>query len=201
MPPKVDVNDPENARLLKLFESLNLSGNRAIETLTNPKHTAALESVITDNQLASKSIDPKASALIVSASTGKDASNKCSRDYVVSRILDGSLASSDQLNAAYKFLANTTGQPDKAAFDAECGVGKLSHPRHVAAAVLQDEIQKTKTHVLEPMGDSSPHGMQFLFFLTTYRYCSMSALILSKRSSMLTLFVQRISAFRQQASS
>lgn len=126
MPPKVDVNDPENARLLKLFETLNLSGNRAIETLTNPKHTAALESVISDNKLTSKSIDPKASALIVSASTAKEASNKASRDYVVSRIIDGSLASSDQVNAAYKFLANVDGVPDKDAFDKECGVGKFT---------------------------------------------------------------------------
>ncbi len=59
MPPKVDVNDPENARLLKLFESLNLAGNRAVETLTNSKHTAALESVISDNELTSKTIDPR----------------------------------------------------------------------------------------------------------------------------------------------
>lgn len=128
MPPKVDVNDPENARLLKLFESLNLSGNRAIETLTNPKHVAALESVIADNQLTDKSIDPKASALIISASTGKDASNKVSRNYVVSRIVDGSLTSSDQVNAAYKFLATVDGEPDKATFDKECGVGKFSQP-------------------------------------------------------------------------
>ena len=158
MPPKVDVNDPENARLLKLFETLNLSGNRAIETLTNPKHTAALESVITDNELASKSIDPKASALIVSASTAKEASNKSSRDYVVSRIIDGSLTSSDQVNAAYKFLANVNGVPDKAAFDKECGVGKfttLAHPytddcavifieHSDAAAILKDDHQKPK---------------------------------------------------------
>lgn len=124
MPPKVDVNDPENARLLKLFESLNLSGNRAVETLTNSKHTAALESVISDNSLASRSIDPKASALIISASTSKEASDKHRRDYVVSRILDGSLTSSDQVSAAYKFLASVDGEPDKAAFDKECGVGK-----------------------------------------------------------------------------
>ena len=127
MPPKVDVNDPENARLLDLFESsLNLSGNRAIETLTNPKHVAALESVIADNNLTQKSIDPKASALIISASTSKDATNKSSRDYVVSRIVDGSLTSSDQVNAAYKYLATLSGQPDKAAFDKECGVGKYA---------------------------------------------------------------------------
>lgn len=126
MPPKVDVNDPENARLLKLFESLNLSGNRAIETLTNPKHVAALESVISDHNLTHKSIDPKASALIISASTAKEASNKPSRDYVVSRIVDGSLTSSDQVNAAYKYLATLNGEPDKASFDKECGVGKCS---------------------------------------------------------------------------
>lgn len=124
MPPKVDVNDPENVRLLKLFESLNLSGNRAIETLTNPKHVAALEDVIADNHLTDKSIDSKASALIISASTSKDASNKNSRDYVVSRILDGSLTSSDQVNAAYKYLATVDGEPDKQGFDKECGVGK-----------------------------------------------------------------------------
>lgn len=132
MPPKVDVNDPENARLLKLFESLNLSGNRAIETLTNPKHVAALESVIADNQLTTKTIDPKASALIISASTANDASNTPSRDYIVSRIVDGSLTSSDQVNAAYKFLANVTGEPDKPSFDKQCGVGKypaFSTPR------------------------------------------------------------------------
>ncbi|EST08533.1 Glutamyl/glutaminyl-tRNA synthetase, class Ib, anti-codon binding domain protein [Kalmanozyma brasiliensis GHG001] len=135
MPPKVDVNHPENARLLKLFESLNLSGNRAVETLTNPKHVAALESVIADNNLTSKSLDPKASALIISASTAKEASNKPKRDYVVSRIVDGSLASSDQVNAAYKFLATTDGEPDKASFDKECGVGVVVTPEQCRSAV------------------------------------------------------------------
>lgn len=124
MPPKVDVNDPENARLLKLFESLNLTGNRAIETLTNPKHVAAIESVIAHNHLTNKQIDPKASALIISASTAKDASNQPARDYIVSRILDASLTSSDQVNAAYKYLSSLNSEPDKAAFDKECGVGK-----------------------------------------------------------------------------
>lgn len=144
MPPKVDVNDPENARLLKLFESLNLAGNRAVETLTNSKHTAALESVISDNELTSKTIDPKASALIISASTAKEASNKTHRDYVVSRILDGSLASSEQVNAAYKFLANVDGEPDKASFDKECGVGKYSFWQIAGAATAtsNDEIKK-----------------------------------------------------------
>lgn len=137
MPPKIDVNDPENARLLKLFESLNLSGNRAIETLTNPKHTAALESVIADNNLTDKTIDPKASALIISASTAKEASNKQSRDYVVSRIVDGSLTSSDQVNAAYKFLATLNGEPDKAAFDKECGVGKYMQPSWAAGSIFE----------------------------------------------------------------
>lgn len=167
MPPKVDVNDPENARLLKLFESLNLSGNRAIETLTNPKYTAALESVIADNQLTSKSIDPQASALVISASLAKDASNKASRDYVVSRIIDGSLTTSDQVNAAYKYLATVSGEPDKAAFDKECGVGTYRPLGAAAAARSKDETQKPQTHVLEPKGDLSPHGMQFLFYLTS----------------------------------
>lgn len=124
MPPKVDVNDPENVRLLKLFESLNLTGNRALETLTNPKHTSALESVIADNNLTAQSIDPKASALIIIASTGKEASATSSRNYVVSRIVDGSLNSTDQVNAAYKYLATVDGQTDPRQFDAECGVGK-----------------------------------------------------------------------------
>lgn len=153
MPPKIDVNDPENARLLKLFESLNLSGNRAIETLTNPKHTAALESVITDNNLTGQSIDPKASALIISASTAKEASNKTSRDYVVSRIVDGSLTSSDQVNAAYKFLAATNGEPDKASFDKECGVGKYQHRyRQQQQPSRKMRYKKPQTHVLEPSG-------------------------------------------------
>lgn len=124
MPPKVDANDPENARLLKLFESLNLTGNRALETLTNPKHTSALESVIADNNLTAQTIDPKASALIITASTGKEASDKASRDYVVSRIVDGSLTSTDQVNTAYKYLASVHGTPDTQQFNAECGVGK-----------------------------------------------------------------------------
>ncbi|GAC95741.1 glutamyl-tRNA synthetase [Pseudozyma hubeiensis SY62] len=149
MPPKVDVNDPENVRLLKLFESLNLSGNRAIETLTNPKHVAALENVIVDNHLTDKSIDPKASALIISASTAKDASNKNSRDYVVSRILDGSLTSSDQVNAAYKYLDTVDGEPDKQAFDKECGVGVVVTPEQSRKAV--DEYIASHRSELDPV--------------------------------------------------
>ncbi|KAJ1024666.1 hypothetical protein NDA13_004593 [Ustilago tritici] len=149
MPPKVDVNNPENARLLTLFQSLNLSGNRAVETLTNPKHVAALESVINDNQLTSKNIDPKASALIISASTANQASDKNSRDYVVSRIVDGSLTSSDQVNAAYKFLANVDGEPDKAAFDKECGVGVVVTPEQCRKAV-QDYVASHRSE-LDPV--------------------------------------------------
>lgn len=124
MPPKVDASDPENARLLNLFQSLNLTGNRALETLTNPKHTFALESVITDNGLAGRDLDPKASALIIIASTSKESSVKKNRDYVVSRIVDGSLTSNDQITAAYKYLASVDGEPDKQSFDTECGVGE-----------------------------------------------------------------------------
>lgn len=124
MPPKVDASDPENARLLNLFQSLNLTGNRALETLKNPKHTFALESVITDNGLAGRDLDPKASALIIIASTSKESSVKKNRDYVVSRIVDGSLTSNDQITAAYKYLASVDGEPDKQSFDTECGVGE-----------------------------------------------------------------------------
>ncbi|KAN0064519.1 Glutaminyl-tRNA synthetase [Thecaphora frezii] len=135
MAPKVDVNDPENARLLELFASISLTGPKAIDTLNNPKHTAAIESAILDHQLAAKNLDPKTSTLVVAAATAKDATDPANRSYVIQRVLDASLKSADQINVAYKFLDASNGVPDKTAFDKECGVSVTITPEQCRAAV------------------------------------------------------------------
>lgn len=98
MPPKVDLKDPAVAKLVELFATISLTGSRATETLSNPKHAAAVENAITELDLSSKAIDAKASALIVAATSPKSNLDKPKRDYLVGRILDGSLKSTDQVN-------------------------------------------------------------------------------------------------------
>ncbi|WFD32096.1 glutamine--tRNA ligase [Malassezia sp. CBS 17886] len=133
MAPKLDPADPAVARLLALFESISLTGQRAQDTVKNPKYARSLERVITSLGLGDKGLDAKTSSMVVvAASHGADLpADKL--DYVAARIVGGDLRTADQIHAACAFVAAS--DVDKDAFDRACGVGVTVTPDACREAV------------------------------------------------------------------
>jgi len=127
MPPKVDTSDPEVKRLLEQFASISFTGQKANETLRNAKRAEVLSKLIEKSHLAEKKLDTKGGALIVAAASNapNDLSFEC-RSYVIERIVDGSLTTTDRVSEACKYMGNVEDptKVDKAAFDTSCGVGE-----------------------------------------------------------------------------
>ncbi|KAE8219666.1 hypothetical protein CF319_g6681 [Tilletia indica] len=143
-PAKVDTSDPAVASLLDLFaSSLSLTGPKAIDIVRQPKQATALEEAIKTHNLNTLStpLDAKTGALVVSAvtSSGGSGLNEEKRKYVVQRVLDGSLRTTDQVTAALKYLDNKSesvpSSADQAGFDAACGVGVTITPEQCRSAV------------------------------------------------------------------
>ncbi|KAK0549615.1 Glutaminyl-tRNA synthetase [Tilletia horrida] len=138
MAPKVDTSDPAIAALLDLFSSsLNLTGPKALDLVKQPKQSAALADTIKALQLSS--VDAKRGALIVTAvtSSGGAGITEEKRRYVVQRVLDESLKTTDQVTTALKYLEKSgTAEPkDKTDFDQACGVGITITPEQCRTSV------------------------------------------------------------------
>ena len=134
MAPKLDVNDPQVARLLELFSKISLTGQRAQDTVKNAKYAASLEQVITSLHLDEANLDAKTSSLVVvAASNGCDLA-EAKRAYVVQRIVKGDLKSTDQVTAALKFVGAHDAIDDNE-FDEACGVGVTISPEQCRTAV------------------------------------------------------------------
>lgn len=152
MAPKIDPKDPAVARLVDLFATISLTGQKAIDTIRNPNLCSSLENVIEKEGLSTKGLDAKGGTLVVSAVTLGINLPEEKRSYVVRRILDGSLKTTDQVSgacswmrmmssigpllisisllsasprtAACKYIEPLSGEVDQSEFDRECGVGK-----------------------------------------------------------------------------
>ena len=134
MAPKLDVNDPQVARLLDLFAKISLTGQRAQDTVKNAKYARSLEQVIHALRLDEANLDAKtSSAVVVAASNGADLAPEA-REYVVRRVLKGDLKSTDQIQTAVKYVA-AHDAIDDADFDTQCGVGVEVTPEQCRAAV------------------------------------------------------------------
>ncbi|CAO1622787.1 unnamed protein product [Sympodiomycopsis kandeliae] len=124
MPPKVNLDDPEVARIIDLFSKISYTGPKAQETTRNAKHVAAIESVITRNNLAEQNLDAKLGSNVVFGATQGTALPEEKRDYLVKKIVKGDLDNDDRIKTAIKFLGSVKGDTvEEAAFDKECGVG------------------------------------------------------------------------------
>jgi hypothetical protein len=124
MPPKVDTSDPHIKRLSEQFASIGLIDPKAEETLRNAKKSEVLSTLIEKNEIAEKKLD---TTLVVAAASNppKDLSIE-QRSYVVERIADGSLNTTDRVSEACKYVhgVEDPAKIDKAGFDAACGVGE-----------------------------------------------------------------------------
>jgi hypothetical protein len=129
MPPKPDPSDPNVQKLLSQFASIGFVGQTANNTIRNPKKAEVLSQLIEKNHLGEKNLGSKGGALIVAAAS--DPPNDLSfenRNYVVERIVDGSLTTTDRVSEACKYMATVQNpaEVNKDSFDAACGVGELS---------------------------------------------------------------------------
>lgn len=103
MAPKIDLQDPQVIQLLELFSSISLTGQKAQDALKNSTQSSCLQSILKDEELnlesKGKQLDSKVNNLIVVASTTlTDPELQIgSRKYVVKRVMDESLKSSDQV--------------------------------------------------------------------------------------------------------
>ncbi len=127
------LSKEEEGQLSELFaQSLNLTGAKAKDVLKKPAQAQLLAQLIRDNRIdtpeasaaALGKLDAKAATLIVAAVTSPGKLQDDKRGYIVSRVLDGSLKSTDQVNAACKYLETKELPVDQADFDKECGVGE-----------------------------------------------------------------------------
>lgn len=97
MPPKFNPEAPENASLISLFSSLGLSKNAAENLVRAPKQSAPFKALIDDYDLAGKTFDDKQAAALVKLSAIGGKLQSPERGFVVSKIVDGSLKSPDQV--------------------------------------------------------------------------------------------------------
>lgn len=137
MPPKVNLDDPEVARLIDLFSKISYTGKQAQDTVRNPKHSAALETAITRNDLASKGLDSKQGTNVVFAVTQSAALSDDKRDILVQKTIKGDLDNDDRIKTAIKYLSSTPegSSVDEAALDKECGVGVVVTKEQVESIV------------------------------------------------------------------
>ncbi|KAF5359049.1 hypothetical protein D9758_004752 [Tetrapyrgos nigripes] len=116
----------EEDALIPLFKSIGLTQAKAAEATKSPKAATTLKTLIEKYSLTSRGLDEKQASLI-SALAGQLAksSNVDSEkeEFVVNKILDGSLKSTDQVLAAVKYVGSHLSPIDNADFDKECGVG------------------------------------------------------------------------------
>lgn len=129
MAPKPDSLDADGQRFLDQFASISFTGQKAKETLRNASRAEVLAKLIEERQLGDKKLDVKGGALVVAAASSPPADLAFeSRSYVVERIIDGSLDSTDRVAVACKYMADVpdASQIDKAGFDAACGVGECA---------------------------------------------------------------------------
>jgi len=148
------LSKEEEQELSQLYaSSLNLASSKSKDLLKKPAQAHLLADIIRSHGLGSQEAGPssaggkfdgKVGTLLVTAVTSPLKLDDEKRKYVVTRVLDGSLKSTDQVNAASKFLESKDLPVDQAEFDEESGVGECYGP----GKRLKRMRFKTKKHVL-----------------------------------------------------
>lgn len=127
----------EVEELVELFTSIGLDGSKAAETVKNKKLSANLCGAINEAG-AEKGTDRAVGIMLYSLAATCPSGLVKYRSYLAKRVADRSIKSDDQLQAAYKFVADIPQTEDKvndAAFNEACGVGVIVHEETVRRAV------------------------------------------------------------------
>ena len=151
MAPKLDTSDPHVARLVDLFATISLTGQRAADTIKNPKYARALEHAISAHGLDKKHLDAKTgSAVVVAASNGADLPDH-KLDYIIERVVRKDLVSTDQIQTACEYAASVDTLDDDAAFNEHCGVGVIVSPAE-CVAVVRSKMDTHRAEITEAGG-------------------------------------------------
>lgn len=151
MAPKLDTSDPHVARLVDLFATISLTGQRAADTIKNPKYARALEHAISAHGLDKKHLDAKVgSAVVVAASNGADLPDH-KLDYIIDRVVRKDLVSTDQIQTACAYAASVDTLDDDAAFNEHCGVGVVVSPAE-CVAVVRSKMDAHRAEITEAGG-------------------------------------------------
>ncbi|KAI0298878.1 glutamine-tRNA ligase [Russula brevipes] len=134
-PPK--GTSPETSAYIDLFKSIGLTHAKAFEAAKNAKSAALLQGLIEHHALTGGRIDEKQASLVAALAVQGAKIGEDERGYVVNAIIDGRLKSTDQVNAAVKFLEAHPPPVDDARFDHECGVGFSITPEALSSAVSE----------------------------------------------------------------
>ncbi|KAK7470461.1 Glutaminyl-tRNA synthetase [Stygiomarasmius scandens] len=128
----------EEDALISLFKSIGLTQAKAAEATKSPKAATTLKDLIAKYSLTTRGLDEKQAGLIAAlAGQLAKSSNVDSEkeEYVLNKILDGSLKSVDQVLVAVKYVDSHPSPIDNAEFDKECGVGFNITPEELLSQV------------------------------------------------------------------
>ncbi|THV08374.1 glutaminyl-tRNA synthetase [Dendrothele bispora CBS 962.96] len=124
--------------LVSLFKSIGLTQAKAAEAAKSPKAATTLKDLIAKYSLTSQGLDEKQAGLVAAlagqlAKTPNVDAGK--EEFVLNKILDGSLKSVDQVLAAVKYVDSHSLPLDDSEFDKECGVGFSITPEELFSQV------------------------------------------------------------------
>ncbi|KAI0306840.1 glutamine-tRNA ligase [Multifurca ochricompacta] len=137
-PPKgAPVASPETETYIDLFKSIGLTHAKAAEAAKSAKSAAVLQGLIERHALTGGRIDEKQAGLVAALAVQGVRIGEDERGYVVNAIVDRRLKSTDQVNAAVKYLEANPLPVDDAQLDRECGVGFSITPEALANAVSE----------------------------------------------------------------
>ncbi|KAL1739011.1 tRNA synthetases class I, catalytic domain-containing protein, partial [Schizophyllum fasciatum] len=146
---------PAAAEHVLLFEAIGLPHAKAVEAAKSAKAAAALKDIIDKHQLDKREprLEDKQAGLIA-ALAGQVAkapnTTEEGRDFVVDRILEGKLKSTDQTVAAAKYVETHPPPIDGQEFDKECGVG---------FSITPEDLYKHIAEIAEPSASKGWAGL------------------------------------------
>ncbi|XP_014664975.1 PREDICTED: glutamine--tRNA ligase-like [Priapulus caudatus] len=132
----------------KLFMSIGLSENKALETLKNETLSEQLKAAIEEAQKhCSDGIDKATGNLLYHVATKLKKQVKHRLAFLTEYVASGNIATELQLTAALEYLLHhAVGQVNVAVFEEHCGVGVSVTPEDIENAV-EELIQNTNTVV------------------------------------------------------
>ncbi|KAF8528937.1 glutaminyl-tRNA synthetase [Hysterangium stoloniferum] len=133
---KFDPSDPVISAIISLFQSINLSQTKAVETARNSKNTSSLKELIDRNDLIAKELEEKQANSILQLAVQGTRIDLEQQDIIVTNIVNGKLKTSDQVTAAVKYLEEHPLPIDESHFNLDCGVGVVITPDQVDQLIV-----------------------------------------------------------------
>ncbi|OBZ89246.1 putative glutamine--tRNA ligase [Choanephora cucurbitarum] len=120
--------------LVPLFVKIGLSEQKAKDTAKNKKLAPTLEKVIDEAQVRDSGCDKDIGILLYTLATTASKGTQEHLGFIVKKIMNGDLKTTDQISAANKFCDAGFKEEE---FDAATGVGIVITPEQISAAVAE----------------------------------------------------------------